>query len=540
MKFKKTKGSYAIWFLYTICMWILTSVGIMEICLSNRLADLHVIISIIVALVLMSLSYFGLRMLIDRFYDYLYLNQKAASIFEKVAVSIVLVAGIGYRLFLTTNSATMSILTYYDMAKIGATVSVPADLSAIEVLYIHILSMIFTFFGNKLIVGIVFQCILFLLGSAFVYMGIKTICGKTPAILLLTLITFLPEFISKSINCTPSMLYYFAFGITLWGIALYIKRRSEDDIFNARDMLCVIFPGIALGITTYLDIATIALVFMVLFAAFVVKEESRTINGKLLFQISIAGISALFSFVVCIFIQSIFHAFDFFATLSTWINNNISSAGQIRFVGNAFAGLAANAPVFYIFIFILLIWFSFAFFMDKNYEKLTGWFCIGCLTILFGYFNLSVYYEVILYVMIFALAGCGLQGVFIELDDLADVTYDNIPVDIAKAIEEGKPTYNTTLLSENAPAKPVLQTPVIQTQNVPKAVVPKVETAKVVPPKAEAPKPEPAKPVQYIPNPLPTPKPHVKKTMGYAFEPLHKDMKYDIHVSDNDDYDLKE
>jgi len=572
MKFKKTKGSYAIWGLYTICIWILASVGIMEICLQKKMTDTFVMISIVLALICMSLSYFGFRTLIDRFYDYVYFNKKSAGIFEKIAVSIILFIGVGYRLFLTTNSATLSILSYYDMAKIGATVSLPPDLSSLEILYIHILSMIFTFFGNKLLVGIIFQCILFTLGSAFVYMGVKIICSKTPAVVLLLFVNFSPEFISDSINCTPDMLYYFAFGITLWGLALYIKRRSEDDIFNARDMLCVIFPGIALGIITYLDLASFTLVCLFVFAAFVVKEESRTINGKIAFQFAVCGISMLLSFIFCIVTQSIFNDFDFGGTLKSWMYYNIQAAEQIRFVGNAFSNMASSNPIFYILIFSLLIWFSFTFFMDKKHEKLTAWFCIACLVLLFGYLNLSVYYEIILYIMIFTLAGCGLQGVYVELDDLADVTYDNIPVDIAKAIEEGKPTYNTTLLSENAPAKPVLQTPVIQSQNVPQPAVSKPEVPKSITPKpviinTEAPKPvtpapqkvdlskiesskpeaskaepvktEPTKPIQYIPNPLPTPKPHVKKTMGYAFEPLHKDMKYDIHVADNDDYDLK-
>ncbi len=567
MKFKKTKGSYAIWFLYTICIWLLTSVGIMEICLDKKMTDTFVIASIILTLVLISLSYFGFRMLIDRFYDYLYFNKKSAGIFEKISVSIILLIGVGYRLFLTTNKATLSILSYYDLAKIGATVSLPPDLSSLEKLYIHILSMIFTFFGNKLLVGVIFQCILFVLSSAFMYMGIKTICSKTPAVVLLLFVNFSPEFILNSINCTPDMLFYFAFSITLWGLALYIKRRSEDDIFNARDMLCVIFPGIALGIVTYFDLASISLICLFLFAAFVVKDESRTINGKIAFQFAVCGMSMLLSFVLCIVTQSIFNDFNFFSTLKSWITSNIQAAEQIRFVGNAFSNMASSTPVFYILIFMLLIWFSFSFFMDKKHEKLSSWFCIGCLVLLFGYLNLSVYYEIIFYIMIFTLAGCGLQGVYIELDDLADVTYDNIPVDIAKAIEEGKPTYNTTLLSENAPAKPVLQTPVIQSQNVPKAVItkpespkevapkpvtvnteppkpvitapPKVETSKPETPKQEPAKNETVKPIQYIPNPLPTPKPHVKKTMGYAFEPLHKDMKYDIHVADNDDYDLK-
>ena len=47
------------------------------------------------------------------------------------------------------------------------------------------------------------------------------------------------------------------------------------------------------------------------------------------------------------------------------------------------------------------------------------------------------------------------------------------------------------------------------------------------------------KPIQYIENPLPLPKKHVKKTMDYKFEPEEHLMKYDIEVSDDDDFDLQ-
>ena len=47
------------------------------------------------------------------------------------------------------------------------------------------------------------------------------------------------------------------------------------------------------------------------------------------------------------------------------------------------------------------------------------------------------------------------------------------------------------------------------------------------------------KQIEFIENPLPVPKKHVHKTMDYAFIPEESQMKYDIQVSENDDYDLK-
>lgn len=45
-------------------------------------------------------------------------------------------------------------------------------------------------------------------------------------------------------------------------------------------------------------------------------------------------------------------------------------------------------------------------------------------------------------------------------------------------------------------------------------------------------------PGEYLENPLPVPKRHVKKEMGYAFEPESEKLCYDVSVSEDDDFDL--
>ena len=56
----------------------------------------------------------------------------------------------------------------------------------------------------------------------------------------------------------------------------------------------------------------------------------------------------------------------------------------------------------------------------------------------------------------------------------------------------------------------------------------------------EAPKPEetPVAPVQFIENPLPLPKKHVRKEMDYQYEVSQDKMNYDVIVGDNDDFDI--
>lgn len=49
---------------------------------------------------------------------------------------------------------------------------------------------------------------------------------------------------------------------------------------------------------------------------------------------------------------------------------------------------------------------------------------------------------------------------------------------------------------------------------------------------------EAVKPVQYIENPMPLPKKHVKKVMDYPFTPNASQMHFDIEVDPNDNFDF--
>ena len=49
---------------------------------------------------------------------------------------------------------------------------------------------------------------------------------------------------------------------------------------------------------------------------------------------------------------------------------------------------------------------------------------------------------------------------------------------------------------------------------------------------------EKEKKTRFIENPLPLPKRHARKAMDYAIVPKENEMKYDVSVSDSDDYDI--
>jgi hypothetical protein len=46
------------------------------------------------------------------------------------------------------------------------------------------------------------------------------------------------------------------------------------------------------------------------------------------------------------------------------------------------------------------------------------------------------------------------------------------------------------------------------------------------------------KEVKLFDNPLPVPKPHVRKEISYSFEPDESMMKFDLDINENDDFDI--
>jgi hypothetical protein len=42
----------------------------------------------------------------------------------------------------------------------------------------------------------------------------------------------------------------------------------------------------------------------------------------------------------------------------------------------------------------------------------------------------------------------------------------------------------------------------------------------------------------FLENPLPVPKKHIKKTMDFSLEPKEEQLKYDVIIPDYDDFDV--
>lgn len=502
MQFHKKKISYAIWLVYCVIVWAFSAIGIMYICMERTMADVSIMITLIFSLVMISSSFFIIRFITGRYFDYIYLNQKKSQIVEIVCAVVLAIGGLGYRIHLVLDKLVVNpTFTYYDYAKIGATVHTPDNISAIESLYIHFLSMIFTFLGNKMLVGFFIQIILFMIATCFMYAGIRTICGKTPALIMLVYLMFSHSTVRASVNCVPDMILYFGFSVCVWGISIYYKLRSENEIYHIGELSCVILPAFLTGVLIFFDIGNLVLLLLFVFAyKVVIREEASDIPsfaGKFYIQFLTALGTALIGFFCCLSLYCLLGGSFSIDTLLTWFSYNSDFAFHNAFYKMSISDMIVRNPFVSVSIFVFMIWNCFSFFLCAKEDRLSIWSVILSVSFVLGFSGVSYMGFLHTMIFIFILAGNGFSGLAYGLDDLADVSLESAPLEEMQQEvereeqekEDSKPTYNTTLIN-------------------------------------------------YIPNPLPTPKPHVKKTMDYAFIPKDSEMKYDIQVYDGDDFDI--
>lgn len=105
--------------------------------------------------------------------------------------------------------------------------------------------------------------------------------------------------------------------------------------------------------------------------------------------------------------------------------------------------------------------------------------------------------------------------------------------DIVEEIPKAEPTPSTPPTPVSSPTLIVSQTPVIQQQTVEeKQEQEEIQSIRELNAKLNQKQPD------FVPLSFKKPKEREKKVADYAFEPTYEQMKYDIEVADNDDFDI--
>lgn len=314
-------------------------------------------------------------------------------------------------------------------------------------LYIQVLSVFFSFLGNKEELVLIINLILQIWGIIFIFYGTKINCSYILSLMILFLsiissIAFYPITID-----TPMHFIWTSCGFIFW-ICQLISSQMKGKYFK------YLFIGFIIGICCYVDLAAIFLFVSLLFMLMIsdgysIKEKGLQLLGYLL--------SVIFSYSIMFYL---------------WNNLSFNYQHFLQWINERLSVFSSKTNLYgYISICILLI-----------------------LSVVFSLFKLQLKAD--------ADTESELAEEIITSNETA--TVEKVPENVHTSVDVSINTENNNESDNNI-------------------------------------EPEVMKPINFIPNPLPLPKKHVKKEMNYAFEPSSDMMHYDYNnYRFDDDYDLKD
>ncbi len=506
MNFKKNWFSYCLWALYAFstCVFFLRA---MSSLLENMpIENLYVRLAIVcIPFLLLSVLSAGLRCLVNAKGKTAVLGEKKEAV-NKTAWEIfiaLLFWGLGLFLRIYFLQSGSEEAAYFETAKVGNGVITPIAHGA-QYIYVLLLRGIFFLVGNHFAAGIMLQIFLQMAGAVVLYFAVRSLVGKTASLAMLFGMMFLPEMMKQGLTLSPKMLYLLLYGSVLLMIGCFIRRQEKQTVFPWYSWINAFVIGGCIGFLTYLDVSGITLFIPLVCSLFLHHDEKTAEEShRAKYGIVLQRLTALAGFVLlclfCFVLDAIQNktspglVFETWCTLFSYKGFSISSlfsalSGQRTMLTDIMLVLTA---------FLLLAGIP-AFFVKRREEMQLPWFV---LVFSVGILQAGNFYargmgcEYLLWVWVLVLMGAGLQSL-VRQKDAAD--RKEVPV---------------------SPQKEAL------TETVEHTVEKPLE------------KPQEKK-INYIENPLPLPKKHEKRTMGYQKRVGTRQMKYDIEVSDEDDFDI--
>lgn len=433
-------------------------------------------------------------------------SEMAGIIREIFFAVLILSAGILIRVHFCGSGSQEA--AYFETARVSGESIAPIAYGA-QYFYILLLRGIFWIVGNHFTAGIIVQIIFQMAASVLWYFAIRRLAGSVAGLFFLAAVMFFPVSIRESLLYSPRMLYFFLCGIVLLMAGRFLERQTKIDRLRWYSWLQMFVLGIGIGCLVYLDAVGLLFFIPILFLT-AVKEKKHCA-----LQLLTVFLGCALAFCFLIIMDTVQSGATMSGIVTAWCTT-FSPKGTEQYTWSMLQELMAQKTKMELWIltgaaFLILLGVP-AFFVRKaETQTLAAAFTIGAgifFLMRFGVENRN--FDFLFFASFAVLLGTGMQALFAkpEEEDVADSNIETMPNqksdDAVAAMAEIPETDNGTA---DSGAKEDVNTPQ-------------------------------EKVVHYIDNPLPLPKKHVKKTMGYQKEVLPEQMHYDIDVPDTDDFDL--
>ncbi len=491
MSWKKTAISYLIWLVYTIMTGTaLLALGV-RVC---RAAGMKDYLGILAAAAYVAIAG-GIAFLLHRHVagHIRFVEEKRAhlTVLGVLAALALLVVGFVLRL---QGIACMehSSSAYYEAAKVAEGQGVPQSVQGAVYFYVQVLHVVFLLLGNHASAGVWVQIVLQLAASFLLFLVMRKLAGLASALVALGFSMCAPYMVQSSLSLSPEMLFFFLGMAAMWLMtAGYGRGESCQDHVPELNPIGCLFTGILAALCCYLDVSGILLLLVALGSVFCVREKAVDTGQRALAALlCVAG--GLLGFGGCILLDACLSGKTVLGVAGAWISLYRPEGFRLPVVADMTGSVTECCLLFGSMAFGI-----FSFWFDRERERMSFAVAGGCgimAASCYGIFTAQMPGLFYLYVTFAVLAGIGLGQCFCAQ-----------PVEQEKEAPEKEEDSDFEILIESREEEAAAET-----------------DGKV----------------QFLENPLPLPKKHVKRVMDYPLPSASQEDDFDYPVAEDDDYDI--
>lgn len=518
---------------------------------------------------------------------------------ETAGVAFLLILGFVLRIFCLDYAGEEA--AYFETARMVQGQGIPQVAHGAAYVYLQVLHFLFLLVGNKWMAGIWLQIFLQMTACILLYLGVRRLAGRMPALVMAAFLMFSPARIAEGLTYSPRMLYLCIYAVGLLCIALFLDKRAKGAIRYGYDWILLFLAGTMAAVVCYLDITGVTLLLLASSVLWLRKEPKKNLWGNSLLELLVILAGAAVSFSGCMALDAFASGKKIGGVWRAWC-----SLYQAKAYDNAFWLPTEGERITFLVLFTLLFLGILSFWCRKLSEKNSPWMLMLIGVCLIQFFHMSaegmdaggLFFWICTVMAGNAVADCFYHDVhrsakerkedreeekFVMRDEpeespvesteepVEDVNYPEEDMDeaagnIEQSAENTDEAGNEERLTEDeeqiAEAMDITESIGKTAENRHEAGneeqlsesieqieedVDESETMEQPVENMDEDAEDMEQPtgaarasgkVKLLDNPLPLPKKHIRKVMDYRVQPEESDMEYDIEVDEDDDFDI--